>query len=306
MIRVQRLLMVFFALFSACIAPSVYACTVWGSVGHANLKPGLLLVKNREINTPGLEKLIVVREHGSIAYLGLFYNVDVEDQKNYPYLSAGVNREGLVVVNNSIATIAVDDRLENESDIMKKILAKYSSTDAVLKDAKQLFRSGYPNHLLIGDSKQLLSVEIGEKGIYAIKNTREGYLFHTNHFANSNTLKKQNDSKIVYSSTYARYQLIKKLLSEKAAMHKPYTFEEYQAWSSEQSNGFENSLFRSRPYPTIATWIVSIPLKSNHQAVPSLYLRFTSPVQPYAVYQVKLNTEFWQVPTLENVHVISS
>lgn len=311
MLKIQRLIVVLFVLLWAYM-PSIYACTVWGSVGDVNKRLGLLLTKNRETDQLGLEKLMVVHSKGVLEYLGLFYNTDPKNHQDYPYLSAGINRAGLVVVNNSIATIDVDNRVEKETGVMKKLLANYDSTDAILRDAKILFSVGSPNHLLVGDSKQLLSIEIGESGAYNIKSTLDGYLYHTNHFTSTDVLKHQNDPRIVYPSTHLRYEWIGRLLKKDASVHVPYTFNEYLRWATQQENGFENSIFRSLPHPTVATWIVSIPEKQvKNTAVsgndaPFVYIRFTSSLQGYAVYQLTLDNNFWEKPQFKNVHVVDT
>jgi len=282
---------------------SIYACTVFGSIGDVNKQRGLLLVKNREVAQLGLEKLFVVKPKDGVDFLGLFYNTDVQNNQAYPYLAAGINRAGVVVVNNTIITVKVETSLAEETRIIKTILSHYLSTDAILRDAKKLFSSGSPNHLLVGDVNQILSIEIGKHGVYRIRQTKNSYLYHTNHYVSDKTMEEQNENTHV-ASTYERYALIGQLLRNKASQ--PYTFNEYLHWLTEQNHGFSDSLFRSMPHPTVATWIVSIPKdkKTNKNMNPFLYVRFTNPLQGYANYQLNLDKNFWKHPKINNIHTI--
>jgi hypothetical protein len=283
--------------------PISFACTTFGSIGNVNKQGGLLLVKNRDVADLGLEKLRLVKPKRGIEYLGLFYNTNIQDHDNYPYLAAGINRAGVVIVNNSIITVNDRTSLADESNVMKKIMISYHSVHSVLKDAKKLFSSSHPNHLLIADANELISVEIGENGIYRIREAKNGYLYHTNHFVNGFVMEKKNENTHV-ASTYERYALIGSLLKKPSS--RPYTFDEFLQWVTEQKHGFANSLFRSTPHPTVATWIVSIPKnkKTGKTSAPMLYVRLTSPLQGYAVYHLTLNKDFWIHSKIIDVHYI--
>ena len=257
------------------------ACTNWASVGDVNANGGLLLVKNRDAPHQGLEKLALIHPKKGIPYLALAYNTD--GGANYPYISAGVNQNGLAVVNNAASGYPVKyDREQGETTTMRNILQHYGSVADVLKHAKKLFSNSLVNYLIIGDPKQIVTVEIGPKGLYCVYGaTRNGAVYHTNQYQCSQL--KQYNLKY-FSDSLTRYHTIGSLLKTHSGK---YSFSDFYRYTNRRQNGDNASIFRKW---TAATWILQYP----DRGVPLLYVRFTLPTQPYHVYRLQLTPTFWQ------------
>ena len=284
----MKILITVLACFFCLISTTSTACTTWASVGSVNQLGGLLLVKNRDAPHKGHEKLILFHPKNHIPYLALAYNSNGSNQ--YPYYSAGVNQKGLAVVNNAADVYPVQyDREQGETSSMKAILKNYTSVAEVLQHAKQLFSTSKVNFLIIGDPKQIVTVEIGPKKQYCIYGkTNNGFVYHTNQYQCKN-LETFNHKKFPDSIT--RYHTIQKLLTTHTGK---YTFNDYYTFSNRQNYGLNSSIFRKW---TAATWVLQYPSKGN----PLLYVRFTSPAQQYHVYRIQLTPAFWKHRTFSVV-----
>lgn len=273
---------ILFVILSGFIQVSI-ACTTWASVGAVNQIDGLLIAKNRDAPHHDVEKLMFFSKPKQIKYFALVYR-DVHQAKKYeyPYISAGVNEKGLVVINNAASTVPkVKNREKHESITMKKILAHYASVAAVLKDKNKLFTTSLVNDLIVGDAHQIAVIEIGLHGKFNIKTTRNGYLYHTNQYEGKNLL---SQNKKPYHDSIVRYQTIAHLLKNH---HKKFTFQYFYSIANRQKHGLNDSIFRKW---TVATWIAQLPVNGGGK----LYVRFTNPNQKYHIYRIDLNKQFWQ------------
>jgi len=263
---------------------TVHACTTWASTGSVNATPGTIVVKNRDAGHHGLEKIQIFHPKNAYAYLALVYKSKLS-QKNYSYISAGINSQGLVVVNNAASSTPTQNRDQGETITMRNILAHFNNVTQVISAQHSLFTTNLVNNLIIGDSRQIAVIEIGKQHQYNIKTTTNGVLYHTNQYEAKNL---QSQNTIVFPDSLMRYKTIGTLLHD----HKqPYTFNYFQYLTNRQFNGLNSSIFRKW---TVATWIASIPV----DGCPSLYVRFTNPQQPYHVYRLTMCKPFWQQKSL--------
>lgn len=265
---------------SLTLCGGALACTTWASIGNVSANHGLLLAKNRDGSPSSYELLRIEHPKHGYKYLILAYNV--HKAKSLPYISAGVNEQGVVVVNNAADTQKMQQRDQGETRTMRRILMHYSSVKQVIADQKKLFTTSLINDLLIGDKHDLILVEMGRGGQYKLWHKKNGVLFHTNTYE-SKKLAPQNHRDLVDSDV--RYQRIKTLL---ARAHTPYTFEYFLTISNDQMNPtINNNIFR--PW-TMATWVIGIP----KHGMPKLYVRFTNPSEAYNVFRLNLDKHFWQ------------
>jgi len=274
-----------FLLFLSTVTTAL-ACTTWASIGKISKNQGLLIVKNRDGAPSSLQKLRYFKPAKGYPYLCLMYRLN-HKHKEFPFLSAGINQAGVVVVNNAASTTKTIHRDQNETITLMKILRHYGSVAAVLKAQNTLFSTGLVNDILIGDKHQIALVEMGHNGNYFIWKKKNGYLYHTNTYV-SQWLKPEN--KMHFPDSMIRYKRIGHLLR---TCKKPFSFQEFWNMSNDRNNPINNNnLFRPL---TMATWIVAIPKRG----APTLYLRFTDPSQRYNVYQLKLDKQFWKHPVLK-------
>jgi|GEM_PF-1798616 len=269
------------------LPPPVVACTTFASVGTANYNGGLIIAKNRD-SLATYENLAVKSEAGKNSYLGLFYNTT--SSTPYPYLAAGINQQGLSVVQNEAASIynASTFNDADQSAVIYTILENYSSVADVLADQKTLFGNGLANFLIIGDKTQAILVEVGStEGSFQILNASDNHnrVFHTNHYVLSDML---SLNKIYYADSEDRFVAIKNLMSNALAQYSADG--SYFSWVSNAENGPLKSILRE---VTVASWIASVP----EDGTPELILRFTSPSLEFQRYYLQLTPEFWSDPT---------
>ena len=269
---------------------AAFACTTWAIVGKTVQSDGMIIAKNRDGSPNSIEKLVVFSPKKGIKYLALVYRPNSVKYQGYPFISAGINRAGVVVVNNAADTTKTQHRDLGETITMRNILAHYGSVAAVLKNQKKLFTTGLINNLLIADKHQIAVVEMGHDGQYDIKHKQQGYLFHTNTYEVA-PLIKQN--KVYLKDSVMRYHRIHQLLKN---AKKPFSFQEVWNMANDRAEKITNDDIL-RPW-TMATWIVDAPKTGASK----LYVRFTDPSQSYNVYRLKLTPAFWQKPHIVGLY----
>jgi len=264
----------FFNIHSAALG-----CTIWASIGSVNRSRGVFLVKNRDAEASGIEVMRIVHPEKGNEYFGLLYNHHV-DSKKFPYISAGINREGLSVVNASIMTVHVKNRDKGESILIRKLLTKYSSVHQVLNHAKKIFSTGLVNNLLLADKHEIADIEIGPKGHYMIRHKKNGVIAHTNQYEYG-TLCQLN--KWPFKNGKIRLHTINSYLKPE---QRPFTYLYFLKLTNLRQHGLHNSIFRQS---TLATIIFNVRLNNATK----VYVRFSSPRQKQGVFNYVLNKKLW-------------
>lgn len=257
---------------------TIFACTTWSSVGESSYQNATLVAKNRDAPFGGKERLEVIHPKNGISYLGLMYNSNANSNV-YPDIAAGINKDGLVIVNNSAVTLPIHRRDAEESKLMTLILTKYSSVKDVLNDQKKLFLNSQINDLLIADKHQTALIEVGNKH-YGVKTVKNGTQAHANSYVFNNM---KSENKIKIPDSQARYNEIQSLLKNHK---KPLNMEDFINMSYSHKSGPLKSIFRLF---TVATWISKLP----QQGDPNIYVRFTNPTQKYNVFHITLDEALW-------------
>jgi isopenicillin-N N-acyltransferase like protein len=257
----------------------VIGCTLWGAVQEKGA--GTLISKNRDWKPDHTQVLKLRRDSKRYAYFGLYAEGNAE-----PGLKEGVNEKGLCVVTaSSCIPRAVAKEQSSQPGVMPVLLAGYATCDQILADQKKLFSDRRPCFLLISDRAKLLTVEIGMKGEYAVKETAVGAVAHTNHYL-TESMKSCNSR--AGRSTTTRLHRINELLSRQ-----PHTVATFAAMSRDQHDGVDNSLWRTgTKTATLSSWILEAP------AVGPLRLQIViaNPGQREQSQSFVLDAAFWAAP----------
>lgn len=265
------------------LAPPALACTLWGAAGD-DASGGTLIAKNRDWAPDHRQYLRLVRPRSGLAYLGLF-----AEGNAHPGLKAGSNEKGLTIVS---ASSAVPEKLRSSRPekraVLARVLAGYTSVDAVMADADNLFAGSWPDNLLIADGHKMLLVEIGQEDRFSMKLADQGVLTHTNHFLDP-ALPEYTRFKPGRSSL-TRLARITSLLADAP---RPLTEQQFAAMSRDQHDGPANSLWRTAPTgATLASWIVT----TSPEGKTRLRLIIANPGEAEQHYEQDLDTAFWQRP----------
>ena len=122
---------------------------------------------------------------------------------------------------------------------MSTLLARYASCDQVLADKDQLFANRKPSFLMISDRKQIIMLEVGLAGHFAIKVVKIGTVTHSNHYLEPSLA--ECNQKIGESSS-TRLNRISCLLQTAA---RPLDVSLFAEMSRDRHDGTNNSLWRT-------------------------------------------------------------
>jgi isopenicillin-N N-acyltransferase like protein len=263
--------------------PRVHGCTLWGAVGTSTLHQGTLVAKNRDWEPDHIQSLKVVHPREGFRYVGLFAELGKQ-----PGLKAGINDQGLAVVNATAGSIPRETR-EAQSDtagVIRTLLTTFTSVDDAL-NRKELFARCHAVFLILSDKTKIAVVEIGLNGAFSIQTQEAGTVHHTNHYCAASMLR---FNQIRGESSLVRYARIQQLLSAKPS---PYTLDDFRQMSTDQNSGPDNSIWRLGSTPTktrtLATWITEIP----KEGAPTLYLKIANPAEPTQEQRLTLDPAFW-------------
>ena len=255
------------------------ACTLWGIAGEQ--APATLIAKNRDWRPDHQQSLRLVRPHNGLPYVGLF-----ADNGRAPGLKAGINEAGLVIVSASASSLSRQKRDEStgQQSVMRHILRDYRQLDQVAAAAPRLFTDAKPMFLLLADRHGLMQVEIGLNGQFSVKRQDQGWLAHTNHYADPALADGQQN---IGESSEIRLTRVRQLLT---AHQGAWQLADLQQISHDQHDGPNNSLWRTGIEHTLASWQVALP----QHAPPILSIRLANPGKPVVSMTTILDSAFWQ------------
>jgi isopenicillin-N N-acyltransferase-like protein len=255
------------------------ACTLWAAAGNAVAGGGSLLAKNRDWSPNHDQELLVVKPQKGYKYIGLV--VPKGQRAISPGVRGGINEKGFAVVNATAGSIAEEERYELGAthQLVEKLLTQCASVDEALKKT-DLFVG--PRYLMLADRHKTAVVEIGPGGRIAVQVQENGSLHHTNHYVEQSLL--AANVKIGKSSK-VRYERIGKLLADTP---RPYTLENFIAFSQDRSAGPDNSIMRTGSTPsrtrTLAVVIFAIP----PQGSPEAYIKLLNPGEEEQIFRLKI------------------
>ncbi|MEA4825191.1 hypothetical protein SDC9_82017 [bioreactor metagenome] len=242
----------------------VEACTLFAANGSVVDDGGTLIVKNRDWEPDQHQVIKFVPVKDGYSYFGLYAEGPSAGMK------VGINDKGLVVLSATAGSIPSKERknMPNKAGSLTKLLKECASVEEALARA-DLFLG--PKILMLADKKSVATVEVGPEGKFSIEQKDNGCIYHTNHYILEDML---GLNKKIGGSSQKRYDRIGQLLSEGDL---PYTFDEFLAFSSDQNDGPDDSIFRTGSTPaktrTMAVWAVKIPLEGS----PEVYVRILNP-----------------------------
>jgi isopenicillin-N N-acyltransferase like protein len=271
-------------LFAACLVSSTptRACTLWGAAGE-DVAGGTIISKNRDWK-PDHVQVLKIRRDGKYAYLGLYAEGNDE-----PGIKQGVNEKGLGVVTATAGSIPKDKRKAQTGTggLMTTLLSRYASCDEILADKQKLFSHRKPSFLLISDREQIVMLEVGLDGRYAVKPVKRGTVTHSNHFLDA-SLTDCNEK--IGESSATRCQRISELL-EKAP--RPLTVSTFAEMSRDRHDGVNDSLWRTGTGSrTLSSWILQSPAKGD----PTLRVLIANPGKAEELQTFVLDKNFWKHP----------
>jgi hypothetical protein len=257
------------------------ACTLWGAAG-ADANGGTILSKNRDWKPDHVQTLELHRPANGFTYFGLYaVGNDAEGLKE------GVNEKGLCVVTATAGSIpkATRQAEPGRSGVMSTLLQHYATCDQILADQKALFQNRKPTLLMISDRKQILVLEVGLKGRYALKAVESGTATHSNHFLDASLT---NCNAHVSESSAARLARIAELLEKTP---RPLDTPAFAAMSRDSQGGVNNSLWRtSSGSATLSSWIIETP----RSGPPTLRVLLANPGRPEQTNTFVLTDQFWK------------
>lgn len=267
------------------ISVPVEACTLWAANGSVVDNGGTLIVKNRDWEPNQHQVIKFVPVNDGYSYFGLYAEGATAGMK------AGINEKGLVVLSATAGSIPSKERkaMPNKAAI-RTLLKECGSVDEALMRT-DLFVG--PKILMFADSKKVATVEIGPEERFSVEVKGNGCIYHTNHYVLEDML---DLNKKIGVSSQKRYDRIGQLLTEGKS---PYTFDEFLAFSSDQNDGPDNSIFRigstSAKTRTMAVWAVKIP----KQGSPEVYVKMLNPNEPETSCKIIAN-DFFQAQAILN------
>ncbi len=259
----RKILINLAVIFSLLVSSPVQACTLWAANGSMVEGGGTLIVKNRDWKPDQHQVIKFVAAKKGYSYFGLYAEGTPAGMK------AGINEKGLVVMSATAGSIPSKERkaMPNKP-ALRKLLNECASVDEALLRT-DLFLG--PKILMLADNKKVATVEIGPDGIFNAEVRENAYICHTNHYVLEDML---DLNKKIGQSSQKRYDRICELLD---AGTSPYTLDNFLAFSNDQNDGRDNSIFRLGSTPTatrtMAVWAVEIPLAGS----PEVYVRILNP-----------------------------
>jgi hypothetical protein len=268
-------------LFCLITFSSVRACTIWAATGEQVKGKGSLIAKNRD-NLPHLYTVLktVFPEKG-FPFYGLF---DIEADG---YVTAGINEQGLVVVNAAANSVPRKKRHVATEDLTERLLTSFGSVNTVLSE-KDLFQKSHPAIYIIGDASQIASIEVAPGGKISVTVQEKGTLVFTNHYT-SLELAWANEQ-----SSASSFMRLKQIQHQMVRQASPFTLDDFITISNDRNGGSEGALWRapgtSDTIRTLATWIIYVPTEGP----PALHVKLANPNGPERIYTVTLDNSFWK------------
>lgn len=263
-----------------CGTGSLNACTLWGAAGAAVSGGGTLICKNRDWTPNQRQVLEMITPESGYRYFALRV-VHPKGNKT----RAAINEKGLVVTSASVGSIPASQRrqLEGNHRLSERIMETCASVDDVLQHA-DWFKG--PTFLMVSDRQSLAIIEIGPGGVFSVRKTDHGVLFHTNHYLDP---KMQPFNERIGESSAVRLQRIQTLLAQKK---EGYTLEDFRSMSKDSVAGPDNSIWRTGSSPTkprtLATWIVDEPIHGGIR----LFIRIANPGEKEREYRMDFTSLF--------------
>ncbi|WP_051327826.1 carcinine hydrolase/isopenicillin-N N-acyltransferase family protein [Desulfatirhabdium butyrativorans] len=278
----HRLLIIWWLMLVVCCigTGSVDACTLWGAAGTVVSGGGTLICKNRDWTPNQRQVLEMVIPESGYRYFALRV-VHPKGNKT----RAAINEKGLVVTSASAGSIPASKRrqLEGHHRLSERIMEQCASVDEVLQHS-DWFKA--PTFLMLADQHCVAIVEIGPRGVFSVRKTTEGVLFHTNHYLDP---KMRPCNERIGESSAARLARIRTLLDQKKA---GYTMEDFISMSKDSVAGPDNSIWRTGSRPTktrtLATWIVEEPMHGDIR----LFVRIANPGETEREYRMDFTSLF--------------
>lgn len=265
-------------------APHSRACTLWSAAGAEWVQGGgTLIAKNRDWAPDHRQVLRAVRPASGYRYYGIFA-VGGEA----PGLKAGINERGLTVVSSTAGSLPRTKRDEPDRTrgLLARLLRECDSVDAALRKSS-LFVG--PRNLMLADSRQVAVVEIGRRGEYAVRESRQGFLAQTNHYRAASLL---SANERVGSSSDRRLRRIEALLQ---ARERPWALADFAALSDDRQGGPDHAIWRTGGTPTrertLSAWIVHTPPAGPAR----LHVRIANPQEEETLHRLAAEELFPEI-----------
>jgi hypothetical protein len=215
------------------------------------------------------------------SFFGLF---DIEADG---YVTAGINEQGLAVVNTAANSVPRIKRHVATEDLTQRLLISFGSVNAVLSE-EDLFQKSHPAIYIIGDASKIASIEVAPGGKTSVTVLEKGALFFTNHYTNPELT---GANELSSANSFMRLKKIQHLMAHETYR---FTLDDFIAISNDRNGGSEGALWRTRGVPdtirTLAGWIVYIPLDGP----PALYVKLANPNEPERTHSFTLDSAFWK------------
>ena len=266
-----------------CLIPFslAQACTVWAATGEQVKGKGSLIAKNRDNLSHLYTVLKTVFPEKGFSFYGLF---DIEADG---YVTAGINEQGLVVVNTSANSVPRKKRYVATEDLTQRLLTSFGSVSAVLSE-KDLFQKSHPAIYIIGDASKIASIEVAPGGKISVTVQEKGTLVFTNHYTSPELAGANEQSS---ASSLMRLKRIQHLMTSQAS---PFTLDDFIAFSNDRNSGLEGALWRvsgaADKIRTLASWIIYV----SPDGPPALRVKLANPNEPERTYMVTLDSAFWK------------
>lgn len=257
----------------------VQACTLWAASGNVVEGGGSLIVKNRDWLPDQSQNVKLISPADGYRYLGLFTMNGA-----HKGLKAGLNEKGLVVVSATAGSIPRKERegMAYTHALTAKLLKECSSVEEAISKT-DLFMG--PQILMVADKQKVATIEIGPEGNFSVMVKDNGTIFHTNHYIDKSMLAFNQISSV---SSQKRYNRIEELLKGSQT----YDLDTFIAFSKDQNDGPDNSIFRTGSTPhrtrTMAVWAVAIPQDDS----PEIYVRILNPGEDEQILRINAEDIF--------------
>jgi hypothetical protein len=268
-------------LFNLIPFSSARACTIWAATGDQVKSRGSLIAKNRDNFSHLYTVLKTVFPEKGFPFYGLF------DTEADGYLTAGINEQGLVVVNSAASSVPRKKRHVATKDLTQRLLTSFGSVSAVLSE-KDLFQKSHPAMYIIGDASKMAFIEVAPGGKISVTVREKGTLVFTNHYTSPEFAV---DNEQLSMSSLMRLKRIQHLISCQTS---PFTLDDFITFSNDRNGGSKGALWRAPDtldtIRTLASWIIYVP----PDGPPALYVKLANPDEPERTYTVTLDSAFWK------------
>lgn len=263
-----------------CNFSLLFSCTLWGCIGSSVVDGGLLISKNRDWKESSINTLRIFYPENGFKYLVIYALGEKGGVKG------GINEKGLVVFSAKASSVKEENRLTKEKEKIRLMLTECKSVQDVLNNQER-YLLGRSQFLLIGDNKELISVEISPDNRAHIERKTNGNLYHTNHYLHTDFLI-FNEKPV--KSSHTRYNRINELLKTKT----PMRLEDMTTLSNDKNDGPNNSIWRDGSKEggtrTLMNMSVYVPLNEFSK----VYYKIANTMEPIKTGELILDTEFWK------------